>query len=60
VVGVVFLPFGLKQCGLRHFRKLTFPFGLFPLAGNALTVTGAISKQVECVWREAEFILGDR
>jgi hypothetical protein len=35
MVGGVLLSFGLKQCGLRHFRKLTFSFGLFTLAGDA-------------------------
>src|ERR1035437_8709957 len=60
LVGVVFLPFGLKQCGLRRVCMLTLPFGLFTLMDNALTVTGVILKQVECVWCEAEFILRNR
>ena len=45
----LFLPFSLNQCWLGRFRKLTFLGGLLTLAGNALTVTGIISKQVECV-----------
>jgi hypothetical protein len=56
----LFLPFNLKQCGLRRVRKKACLLDPFTLAGNALTVTGAILKQVEHAWCEAEFILRNR
>jgi hypothetical protein len=52
-------PFNLKQCGLRCFRKVTRLLGLFTLAGHALAVTGAISKQIERVGCESVFMSGN-
>jgi hypothetical protein len=62
---------GQKWSGLLFtFRFGTMRFAPLPQAGvlsllltltdNAFTVTAAISKQVECVWREAGFVLRNR
>ena len=45
--GLFLFAFRFKQGGLRHFRKLAFSFGVFPLAGTTFPVSGRFLKQVE-------------
>jgi hypothetical protein len=49
-----------KQCTLRLVRTLPIPFGVFVFPGQALPVAGGLREQIERIWCEAEFLLGNR
>jgi hypothetical protein len=48
-----------RQCVLRLCYTLPMPLSLFGLPGQALTVTGDLREQIERIWCEAEFLLGN-